>query len=162
LSGGYNDFRDVEQHAANGDSRAQLALDVFTHQARHWIGSFFLQLNGADALVFTAGIGENRSSMRQSICANLDQLGIVLDEEKNEAAKAKEALISSPESTVKVLVIPTNEELVVAREVKRFLDKSRAGERTAKLPKKPSRPAETGDVPPTSTLGRLKGKLKSQ
>ena len=157
LSGGYNDIRDVEQQASLGNPRAQLALEVLIHQARHWVGAFLLELNGADALVFTAGIGENNSLVRRGICANLDQLGIVLDEEKNQAARAKEALISSPESAVKVLVIPTNEELVVAREVKRFLDKSRprpAAPRPAKAePGKPGA-ANTG-------LDKLKSKLKS-
>jgi acetate kinase len=122
LSGGYNDFRDIEDQAARGNPKARLALDVLAHQARHWLGSFYLELNGADALVFTAGIGENRPGFRQLVCANLDQLGIELDLEKNQATKAQEAVISSPSSRVKVLVIPTNEELVVAREVKRFLD----------------------------------------
>jgi acetate kinase len=123
LSGGYNDFRDIEAQAAQGNSKAQLALDVFVHEARHWIGSFYLQLNGLDALVFTAGIGENRHGTRQAICSQLDQLGIVVDADKNNSAKAQEAVISAPNSRVKILVIPTNEELVVAREVKRFLEK---------------------------------------
>jgi acetate kinase len=125
LSGGYNDFRDIETQAAQGNARAKLALDVFVHQARHWIGSLFLELNGADALVFTAGIGENRVGLRAAICANLDQLGIVLDPEKNKAT-GQEAIISKEDSLVKVMVIPTNEELVVVREVKRFLDKESA------------------------------------
>jgi acetate kinase len=124
LSGGLNDFRDIETKAAEGDARAQLALDVLAHEARHWIGSFYLHLNGLDALVFTAGIGENRAAFRQAVCAQLDQLGIVLDLEKNNSIKAQEAEISSANSRVKVLVIPTNEELVVAREVKRFLEKA--------------------------------------
>ncbi len=123
LSGGHNDYRDIEAQAAQGNPRAQLALEVLAHQARHWIGSYYLQLNGADALIFTAGIGENRPAMRQAICANLDQLGILLDPEKNSATGTQEAVISAPNSRVKVLVIPTNEELVVAREVKRFLEK---------------------------------------
>jgi len=80
------------------------------------------QLNGLDALVFTAGIGENRAEIRAEICANMDQIGIELDPSKNSSIKAEEAIISSENSTVKVLVIPTNEELVVAREVKRFLE----------------------------------------
>jgi acetate kinase len=124
LSGGHNDIRDVQAQAASGDKDAQLALAVFVHQARQWIGSYFLQLNGADALVFTAGIGENDIAVRKAICSNLDQLGIVLDEEKNSAVKAREAVISAPSSRVKILIIPANEELVVAREVKRLLDKS--------------------------------------
>jgi acetate kinase len=95
-------------------------------QARHWIGSSFLQLNGADALVFTAGIGENRDKLRAAVCANLDQLGILLDREKNDGTRATEAVISAENSPVKVMVIPTNEELVVAREVKRHLGHERA------------------------------------
>ena len=126
LSGGYNDFRDIETQAAQGNARAQLALDVFVHQARHWIGSFYLQLNGADALIFTAGIGENRSALRAAVCANLDLLGIHLDREKNESTRGNEAIISGENSATRVIVIPTNEELVVAREVKRFLEKNNA------------------------------------
>jgi acetate kinase len=126
LSGGYNDIRDIESQALQGNARAQLALDVLVHEARHWIGSFFLQLNSLDALVFTAGIGENRHLIRASICRELDQLGIEIDQEKNEATRAQEAVISTTDSRVKIMVIPTNEELVVAREVRRFLLKSGA------------------------------------
>ncbi len=128
LSGGFNDIRDIQAQATQGNARAQLALDVFIQQARHWVGSLLLQLNGADALVFTAGIGENQHGLRQALCANLDQMGIVLDPEKNQANKAQEGLISALSSRVKVMVIPTNEELVVAREVKRFLEKATAGD----------------------------------
>jgi acetate kinase len=131
LSGGYNDIRDIEAQAAQGNQKAQLALDVLVHESRHWIGSLFLQLNGADALVFTAGIGENNRLVRRAICANLDQLGIALDPEKNEATRAQEAIISAPGAKVKVMVIPTNEELVVAREVKRFLENRPAGRRNS-------------------------------
>jgi acetate kinase len=124
LSGGHNDFRDVEEQAAKGNRKAQLALEVFVHEARRWIGSYYLELNGVDALVFTAGIGENRPAFREAVCANLDQLGIVLDAAKNGSVKTQEEVISAPDSRVKVLVIPTNEELVVAREVKRYLEKA--------------------------------------
>jgi len=124
LSEGSNDLRDIQEQAAQGNERAQLALDVLVHQTRHWMGAFFLELNGADALVFTAGIGENRVGIRQAICHNLDQLGLVLDREANLKAQAREAVISAPASPVKILIIPTNEELVVAREVKRSLEKN--------------------------------------
>jgi acetate kinase len=129
LSGGYNDIRDIQDEAAKGNQRAQLAVDVLVHQTRHWIGASLAQLNGADALVFTAGIGENRNLIRSAVCAHLDELGIIIDEEKNSATRAREAFINATDSRVKIMVIPTNEELVVAREVKRFLENaSDAGE----------------------------------
>jgi len=125
LSGGLsNDMRDLQQAAAKGHAKAQLAIDVFVSETRRWIGGYFFQLNGADAIVFTAGIGENCAGLREAICANLDQLGIALDRDKNNATRANEADISDATSRVKVLVIPTNEELVVAREVKRVLERN--------------------------------------
>lgn len=123
LSGGLNDVRDITAEASVGNVRAKLALDVLAHNARHWIGSYLLQLNGADALVFTAGIGENAVELRQIICRELDQLGIELDPEANANTRAREAVISAPRSRVKIMVIPTNEELVIARETRRFLTK---------------------------------------
>jgi acetate kinase len=123
ISGISNDVRDIQAAAEQGNAEARLALDVFVHSIRHWIGAYFLQLNGADALVFTAGIGENRVELREAICANLEKLGIVLDSVANKKAKPEETVISAPASAVKIMIIPTNEELVVAREVKRFLEK---------------------------------------
>jgi acetate kinase len=122
LSGVSNDVRDVAEAAKQGNPNAKLALDVFVASARHWIGSYFLELNGADALVFTAGTGENRADLRAAICANLENLGIRLDAAKNDSTRATEAMISAADSAVKIFVIPTNEELVVAREAKRFLE----------------------------------------
>ena len=104
-----------------GDQRARLALEALVYQTRHWVGAFFLELNGADALVFTAGIGEKDPALRAAVSAGLDRLGIVLDAGANQRALGIEAVISTPDSPVKVLVIPTNEEVVVAREVKRYL-----------------------------------------
>ena len=125
LSGISNDLRDIANAAAQGNPRAQLALDVLVKSARHWIGAYFLELNGADAIVFTAGIGENDAHLRQAICANLDQIGLELDPAKNAEVKSREACISTVVSQVKVFVIPANEELVVARETKRFLENAR-------------------------------------
>jgi acetate kinase len=125
LSGGANDIRDIQAQAVQGDAQAQLALNVLVHEARHWIGAYYLQLNGADALVFTAGIGENRAEIRQAMCADLDQLGMVLDPAANGQVRAQEGVISATGSRVKVMVIPANEELVVAREAKRWLESSR-------------------------------------
>jgi len=129
LSGVSNDIREVQDAAAKGNALAQMALKVFVASARHWIGSYFFELNGADAIVFTAGIGENRPELRQAICANLDRLGIVLDAAKNNSIRAQEGVISAASSSVKVLVIPTIEELVVAREVKRFLEGAKTASR---------------------------------
>ena len=122
LSGVSNDVRDIIDAAAKGNASAKLALDAFVASARHWVGGYFLQLNGADAIVFTAGTGENRAELRAAICANLDNLGIKLDAEKNTATRATETAISAADSKVKIFVIPTNEELVVAREAKRHLE----------------------------------------
>jgi len=119
-----NDLRDLQTAAAQGHPGAKLALDVIVAAARHWIGAFLAQLNGSDALVFTAGIGENEAAMRAAICTNLDQLGIVLDPHKNSQARAQEAVVSADNASLKIMIIPTNEELVVAREAKRLLDRN--------------------------------------
>ncbi|MCB1125318.1 MAG: acetate kinase [Verrucomicrobiae bacterium] len=123
VSGVSNDIRDVQAAAGQGNTAAQLALDVFVHEARRWIGAYLVELNGLDALVFTAGIGENRAELREATCRDLEHLGLRLDPDRNAGTRAVEAVISSDDSPVKVMVIPTNEELVVAREVKRLLDR---------------------------------------
>ncbi len=120
LSGVGNDLRDIRAAAAAGDARARLAIEVFVHSARHWIGAFLLELGGCDALVFTAGIGENNPDIRAAICAGLEGLGLVLDTVRNETRRG-EGEVSAADSRVKVLVIPANEELVVARETLRRL-----------------------------------------
>jgi acetate kinase len=127
LSGVSNDVRDIADAAAKGNEKAKLAIDVYVNEARRWIGGYMMALNGVDAIVFTAGIGENRAQLRSAICANLDQLGVSLSEKMNEEAKGSEAIISDPNSRVKVMVIPTNEELVVAREARRLLEKQQEG-----------------------------------
>jgi acetate kinase len=121
LSGVGNDMRDIRAAAAQGNARARVALDVFVHSTRHWMGAFLLELNGGDALVFTGGIGENNPDLRAAICANLDQFGIQIDPARNAALRGTEGEISAAGSRVKLFVIPANEELVVARETVRCI-----------------------------------------
>lgn len=121
LSGVSNDARDVRKAAAEGNEDALLAVDVLIDSIRHWAGSFFFKMGGAEVISFTAGIGENDSALRAKVCAGLEGLGVVLDPAANEATvRGAEGIISSPESKIKVCVIPANEELVIAREVYRF------------------------------------------
>jgi acetate kinase len=124
LSGGRNDLRDIETAAASGDADAQLAIDVFVASVRHYLGAFLLLLNGTDAIVFTGGIGENSARMRKAICAELDWFGINLDNHKNDNAKG-EAAIHSGQSRVQLWIMPTNEELIVARQAKALLSGGR-------------------------------------
>jgi acetate kinase len=119
---GYNDLRDIEADANNGGPVSQQAIDVFVASVRHYLGAYLLLLNGADAIVFTGGIGENSARMREAVCANLDWFGIYLDRAKNEHAKGEMA-IHSGNSRVKLWIMPTNEELIVARQAKAFLEK---------------------------------------
>jgi len=120
LSGVSNDVRDISDSAESGNSNAQLAMDVLVDSIRHWAGSFFFRMGGVEAIVFTAGIGENRTEIRAGVCAGLESLGIRIDPEANaRMTRGAEGFISTPDSAIKVLVIPANEELVVAREVYR-------------------------------------------
>ncbi len=120
LSGVSNDLREIRAAARAGDRRAETAIDIFVHSIRHWIGAFWIELGGCDALVFTAGIGENNAWLREAVCAGLGDLGLYLDCERNESSPA-ETDLSSSDSRTRVLVIPANEELVVARETRRHI-----------------------------------------
>jgi acetate kinase len=121
LSGTSNDLRDIEKAALAGNERARLAIDVFVASVRHYLGSYLLQLNGAEAIVFTGGIGENSSTMRAAVCANLDWFGITLDVAKSREGEGEMALHAAS-SRVQVWIMPTNEELIVARQTKALLD----------------------------------------
>lgn len=113
---GKSDLRDIEEAAANGDESCKIALAMNAYRIKKYIGSYASALNGIEVLIFTAGIGENSSTLRKMVCADMDYLGIVLDEEKN-AVRSKEIReIQSSESKVKILVIPTNEELEIAEQ----------------------------------------------
>jgi acetate kinase len=117
---GFNDLRDIESAAAKGESRAKLALEVFVGGVRHYLGAYLLLLGGAEAIVFTGGIGENSVQMREAICANLDWFGIHLDQGKNAQAKGEMA-IHRGDSRVQLWIMPTNEEVIVARQAKAIL-----------------------------------------
>ncbi|WP_461812820.1 acetate kinase [Faecalimonas sp.] len=110
-----SDFRDLTAGAANGNKPAQIALDVFCYRVAKYVGSYTAAMNGVDAIAFTAGIGENVSIVRAKVCEYLGYLGIDVDTEAN-AKGGEEVVISTPDSKVKVLVVPTNEELAIARE----------------------------------------------
>ena len=117
LSGLSQDARDIEEAAAKGHVRAQLALDVFIASIRQYLGSYLTVLGGADAIVFSAGIGENSSIIRDGVCKNMEWAGIELDKTKNETLpRGSESRISTDSSRVQVWVVPTNEEIVVARQ----------------------------------------------
>lgn len=109
------DVRDLLEASANGNENARVAMDVFVTQIRKFIGQFLVEMNGADVLVFTAGIAENNAEIRAAVCANLDFCGIELDPAVNAATKGTEAVISKPGSKIEVRVIPTNEEIIIAR-----------------------------------------------
>ena len=119
ISGVSNDFRDLEKAQKEGNDRAKLALDTFYYHVRYMIGAYAAILNGVEMIVFTAGIGENSPASRQQILNGLEYLGISIDEQANDT-RGKEIVITKTDSKVKVMVIPTNEELMIARETKRL------------------------------------------
>ena len=120
ISGISSDFRDLEEAVAQGNERAALALKVFAHKVRFYIGAYIAEMNGVDAIIFTAGVGENDVSMREIICSELGNLGIKLDPVRNKI-RGQETIISKDDSRVKLLMIPTNEELMIARDTYRIV-----------------------------------------
>ncbi|ADY56605.1 acetate kinase [Syntrophobotulus glycolicus DSM 8271] len=123
LSGISSDFRDLQIAADEGNSRAKLAIDAFAYHVKKYVGAYAAILDGTDALIFTAGLGENSPSIRQQICSTLGFLGLKIDPLKNEMARGREMDIATPESQCRVLVIPTNEELMIALDTKEVLRK---------------------------------------
>ncbi|MGI6552225.1 MAG: acetate/propionate family kinase [Bacillota bacterium] len=120
ISGLSSDFRDLEKAAKEGNERAQLALDIFTYDVKKYIGAYAASLGGIDVLVFSAGLGENSPTMREAVCRGMEFLGLKLDKEKNQV-RGKEAVISTSDSPAKILVIPTNEELMIARDTQKIV-----------------------------------------
>lgn len=116
LSGVSSDFRDLQAGAADGNERCAMAVDVFCYRVVKYIGAYVAAMNGVDAIAFTAGLGENDEIVRRKVVKRLGYLGITLDEEVNDNGRGKEIAISTPDSKVSVWIVPTNEELAIARE----------------------------------------------
>ena len=129
ISGTSGDLRDLDEAAAKGDKRSRLALDVFVRAIRHYLGAFLLELGGVDAITFSGGIGENSAAIRAAVLKGLAPFGVELDEEANGTIKG-EGAISTLHSQVKVLVIPANEEAIVARETVAVVMRARAAAQT--------------------------------
>ncbi|NJN25215.1 MAG: acetate kinase [Cyclobacteriaceae bacterium] len=122
ISGVSSDMREVERAAEDGNNRAQLALEMYDYRIIKYIGSYAAAMSGVDIIVFTGGIGENAERVRESVCKRFGYLGLEFDQEKNRGLRSKEAVISTSDSKVKVMVVPTNEELVIAEETVKVLE----------------------------------------
>ncbi len=122
VSGVSSDFRDLTAAKAAGNKRAALALDLFIYNCKKYVGAYAAAMNGVDCIVFTAGVGENTPSVREGICENMSYLSLAIDKEKNlQKNDGSIRDISAKHSKVKVLIIPTNEEVVIARETVELL-----------------------------------------
>jgi acetate kinase len=120
ISGVSNDMRDIRAAAAEGNERAKLAIDAYIEGIKHYVGAYVVALGGLDAIVFTGGIGENDIALRKTVCDSLGFLGLALDEQANQT-RGKEAKLSKPDSKVQAWILPTNEELIVARQTQETL-----------------------------------------
>lgn len=121
ISGISSDMREITESSKAGDKNAQLAFDMYEYRLRKYIGSYAAAMNGVDAIIFTAGVGENSAVLREAVCRNLTFLGLTLDTDKNNVRSSEDREISTADSKVKVLVIPTNEEWMIARETHRLI-----------------------------------------
>ncbi|MBF6628881.1 MAG: acetate kinase [Proteiniphilum sp.] len=121
ISGISSDMREIQESILSGDKRAVLAMNTYNYRIKKYVGSYAAALGGVDILVFTGGVGENQAVTRSDVCRNMEFMGIELDEEVNKAVRAKEVVISKPSSKVKVLIIPTDEELTIARDTVEIL-----------------------------------------
>ncbi len=121
VSGVSSDMREVDAAAKEGNELAKTALDMYNYRIKKYVGAYTAAMGGCDIIVFTAGVGENQSSMREEVCENMEWMGIKLDKEKNNAVHGEEAVISAPDSKVTVVVIPTDEELMIATDTMNLL-----------------------------------------
>lgn len=122
ISGVSSDFRDLEAAANEGNSRAQMALDIFIYSVKNFVASYAAQMGGADAIIFTAGIGENNGMMRGKIVEGMEFMGVKVNNDLNLSTRSVEMDVSCADATIKTLVIPTNEELMIAIETKRLVE----------------------------------------
>ena len=114
ITGISSDMREIDAAAKNNDERAVLALDMYFYRIKKYVGAYAAAMGGVDTIVFTAGVGENQANMREEVCRNMEWMGVKLDVEKNAGIHGEEAIISTPDSKVKVVVVPTDEELMIA------------------------------------------------
>lgn len=114
ISGISSDMREVREAAENGNERAKLAISMYTYCIKKYVGAYAAAMGGCDIIVFTAGVGENQDIVRELVCTDMEYMGVEMDVEKNSKIRAEEAVLSMPESKVKVVLIPTDEELMIA------------------------------------------------
>ncbi len=121
ISGISSDMREIDAAVEQGNERAKIALDMYNYRIKKYVGAYAAAMGGCDIIVFTAGVGENQSSMREQVCAGMEYMGVKLDVEKNKTVRGEEAVISAPDSKVTVCVIPTDEELMIATDTMNLL-----------------------------------------
>ena len=122
VSGVSSDCRDVKKAAAEGNERAKLTIEMLVYQIKKFIGSYAAAMGGVDAVIFTGGIGENDSEIRRLVCEDMEYMGLKIDADLNEKASRKDAKFSSADSKVEAWVLPTNEELMIARDTKAVVE----------------------------------------
>ena len=123
VTGLSSDMRDIEDAIKEGNERAKLALDMYEYRIIKYVGSYIAAMNGVDVIVFTGGVGENQTTTREVVTNNLSFMGVKIDKELNAKTRGKECLLSTPDSTVKVVVIPTDEELMIATDTRAIVEK---------------------------------------
>ncbi|MBR5744934.1 MAG: acetate kinase, partial [Muribaculaceae bacterium] len=123
VSGVSSDMRDIDAAIKAGNDRARLALEMYTHRIVKYIGAYAAVLNGVDIIVFTGGVGENQSGTRSDVCRSLGYLGVEINDEVNDKIRGAEAVISTEASKVKVVVVPTDEELMIALDTEEIVEK---------------------------------------
>jgi acetate kinase len=126
ISGISSDMREVESAAEEGDERAVLALKMYDYRVKKYIGAYAAAMGGVDLLIFTGGIGENGSETRENVCRDLEYMGLEFDKQVNSGVRGKEIIISKKDSKVTVMIIPTNEEFVIASETKEIVEHHKA------------------------------------